>query len=327
MGILNPRTRIMDVVMTSNGRASLASGGLSISYASFTDGQTYYDPASVSGSYDFATDRIMLETPSFLPQDTLAIITNDAGALLPASAFGINVDSEGRVYEASGIASEEVGETLASYIGGSTAISGLVNGELFSSAVSKVTNMFQTAFQYNTIIGSRDPLDDETEFLINPNSASFKVPDITGSLSVASINVADSIFFDRKFANLPQFRFLPPVARDSGKKIEIGEYDNIKGFNRYPYERLKVDLGIDTIYEKKNKTINFQKTSDTNDIVCQMYEITTDTVVKLDAVDYGEVNDQQDLDHPRKRIVFFGKVFLDDTDTVTFVSLFTVVFD
>lgn len=310
----------MDVVMTPIGRAALANGGLDVSYASFTDGQTYYDPSSISGSYDFATDRIFLEAPASLPQDTLAMITDDSGDLIPVSAYGTNTDAEGHVFVWSG-------ELINDSIGGSTNINGLISGEDFSSSVSDVTNMFQTSFSYNTIIGSRDPLDDEEDFLINPNSASFQVPDITSSFSVTSINVADSIFFDRKFANLPQFRFLPPVVRTGGSNVKIGEYDSLKGFNRYPYERLKIDLGIGTKDVKENKKIIFQKTSNTNDIVLQLYEITNSTVTKLDAVDYGEVTDLTDTERSQKRIVFFGKVFLDDTDTVTFINLFTVVID
>jgi hypothetical protein len=311
MGILNSKTRIVDVVMTPLGRASLSQGGLKVAYASFTDGQAYYDPGSVSGSYDTAADRIYLESPPSLPQDTLAIVTDDSGRLIPADAFGTSLGSDGTVY-----------------VSGSGAVTGYQTGNAFSSAVSNITNMFQTSFAYNTIIGSRSPLDNESTFEVSPTTASFYIPPTTSSLSVTSINTADSIFFDRKFANLPQFRFLPPVVQNAGKTQNLGNFRNAKQFNSYPYETLKTEVfGTDAKPAKQRADIQFVKTSDSNDIVLQMYEITNNGLTKLDAVDYGEVVDSSDKNHPRKRIVFFGKVFIDDTETPTYINLFTVVLD
>lgn len=58
-----------------------------------------------------------------------------------------------------------------------------------------------------------------------------------------------------------------------------------------------------------------------------MYEVTNNGVTKLDAVDYGEFVDYTDREHPQKRVLFFGKVFLDNTETATYVNIFTVVLD
>lgn len=311
MGILNSKTRIMDIVMTPIGRASLAKNGLKVAYASFTDGQAYYDPSSISGSYDSASNRIYLEAPSSMPQDTLAIVTDDSGNLIPANAFGTSLGSDGTVY-----------------IEGSLAVDAYQTGSAFSSAVSNITRMFQTSFSYNSIIGARQPLDVTDSFEISLTTASFFLPPATSSLSVTSINTADSIFFDRKFANLPQFRFLPPVVKNEGRTQNLGQFSNAKQFNSYPYSLLKSEtLGTDSNPKKQRADISFTRTSDSNDIVLQMYEINNGGIVKLDAVDYGEIVDSDDKNHSRKRIIFFGKVFVDDTETPTYINLFTVVLD
>jgi hypothetical protein len=328
MGILNPKTRIVDVSLTPFGRAALARDGLNISYASFTDGQTYYDPSSISGSYDAASDRIFFESPASLPQDLLALVTDDSGKLVPAKVFGEN---SSYTYSGDG--------TLFS---GLTELGILINTSSFSSAVTAVSEYFQRSFSYNTIIGTKSPLDNSPDFIITPTTASFFINNMTSSLetgkivtdddgteaSVVSINTADSLFFDKRFANLPQFRFMPPVSRVAGSQNQIGEYSNLKSFNRYSYSQLKSDvLGTDSKPVAQRVEVEFSDTSSTNDIVMQMFEIKTGGVTKLDAVDYGEITDLSDAQRPSKRIIFFGKVFTDEYETSTFINLFTVVLD
>lgn len=312
MGILNSRNRIMDVIMTPNGRSALAAGGLGIAYASFTDGQAFYDSSSVSGSYDTATDRIYLEAPFSLPQDTLAIVTDDSGKLIPVSAFGTNVGSDGTLY-----------------LSGSRPVSGSEVGTGFSSAVESVANMFQTSFNYNTIIGTKDPLDQDPDFLISPTEATFYLKnEMQEDLSVTDVNAADSLFFDRRFSNLPQFKFLPPVTSVNGNVRPLARFNNIREFNSFSYSNIKQELaGSSNESAKQKKDIIFQDTTVSNDIVMQMYEVNESGVTKLDAVDYGEVVDTSDPTRPQKRVIFFGKVFLDQTLTATYVNLFTVVLD
>lgn len=316
MGILDPKKRIMDVVLTPNGRAALARGGLNVSYASFTDGQSYYDPSSISGSYDTATDRIYLEAPSSLPQDTLAIVTDDSGNLIPASAFGTDIDSSGALYDAT------------NSILGNRSVKGYQTGSAFSSAVQNVLNMFKTSYEYNSIIGTKSALDDSENFLIVPSTGSYTATASTSSLSVSSINSADSLFFDKRFSNLSQFKFLPPVVSNSTGTRVLGRFVNIKEYNRYTYADMKEEIfGTDTSPVSPRRDFYFTETSDSNDIVIQMYEVNTNGITKLDAVDYGEITDLLDRERPTKRVIFFGKLFSDDTETSTYVNLFTMVID
>lgn len=314
MGILDPKKRVMDIAITPFGRESLSKGGLNIAYATFTDGQAYYDPSSITGSYDTATDRIYFEAPASLPHDLFCLSTDDTGKLLPAKVFGTSITSDGSLYE--------------STIEGNTPVVGLQSGSVFSSAVDSVISLFQQSFDYSAIIGSRDPLDENADFIVTPNTASFDVPLDVYTNDFESINNVDSLFFDKRFANLPQFKYLPPFTTKNGTRSNLGKFQNVKRFNDYTLKDLKRDVfGTNADPVRQRFDVEFEETTDTNDITLQMYEITPNGVTKLDAVDFGEVIDRSDKNRPQKRIIFFGKVFLDDTLTATYVNLFTVVLD
>jgi hypothetical protein len=313
MGFLDSKKRIMDVVMTPIGRASLSNGGLTIAYATFTDGQTYYDPSSISGSSDEAVNRVLLESPASLPQDTFALVTDDTGKLVPIDAFGIRVTDNGDLFQ------------------GGKDITRFNNTGSFSSAISTVSNMFQQSTTYNTIIASRDPLDVSPNFIVSSNTASFQIDNghpFKPSDKPKTVNSAPSVFFDKRLANFAQFKFLPPVVSVNNTQSRLGRYENIKEFNQYTYKDLVNEtLGTDANPVKQRVDIEITDTTDTNDLVIQLLETNNEGIIKLDAVDYGQVTVSSDRAHPIKRIIFYGKVFVDETGSPTFVNIFTMVID
>jgi hypothetical protein len=313
MGFLNSKTRIMDVVMTPLGRASLATGGLTVSYASFTDGQTYYDASSISGSYDDAVDRVFLESPPSLPQDTYAIVTDDTGQIIPVDAFGTKVTAKGDLFQ------------------GGKDVTRLNNTGSFSSAISSVTNLFQDSMRFGTIIASRDPLDDHPDLILSTTTASFQINNSEPfdlDDKPISVNAAPSLFFDKRLTNFAQFTYLPPTVKKNDVYSKLGRYKNIKSHDRYTYNDLKNDLqGKSGTPKRQRVDIEITDTSETNDIVIQLFETNNNGIIKLDAVDYGQFVDSKDRDHPSKRVIFYGKVFVDETGSPTFVNLFTMVID
>lgn len=325
MGLLNQRTRIVDVALTPVGRAALAVGGLKVSYASFTDAQTYYDPSSISGSSDDSVSRIFFESQPSMPYDVLSLTTDDSGKLIPATAFagnGLSLTSNGDIYDSA----------TSTDVIGNRAITRIKDPAAFSSAVASVTSIFNDALNYNTLLATQDPIDDnDDEFLLSVTTASFTIKNnnqFTNGLRPIDVDDADGLFFDKRFANAAQFKFLPPVTRINNVTSSLGDYRNIKSFNEYTYQDLKDEvLGTDSNPVKQRVDIEITKTSITNDIVIQMFEINNNGVIKLDAVDYGEIVDIKDVDHPLKRVIFFGKVYIDSTETPTFINLFTMVID
>jgi hypothetical protein len=98
-GILNSKTRIMDVVLTVEGRRQLASGKFVPQFASFTDRHVFYAKDAASGSDD-ASSYIYFEAGNRV-QDQIVIENDDSGLLVPYDGNTSRVSTDGRVYSAS----------------------------------------------------------------------------------------------------------------------------------------------------------------------------------------------------------------------------------
>ena len=70
-GILDSKTRILDTIVTQEGRRQLASGDFQVEFVTFTDGATFYQASVASGSAD-AGARIYFEATSN-PKDSIVI--------------------------------------------------------------------------------------------------------------------------------------------------------------------------------------------------------------------------------------------------------------
>jgi len=81
MGILDNKTRILDAILTAEGRRQIAEGTFNVTHVTFEDGSMVYQPDADEGHVD-PTDRVYLEA-STLPQDQIIFETNDAGRLVP----------------------------------------------------------------------------------------------------------------------------------------------------------------------------------------------------------------------------------------------------
>ena len=79
-GILDNKTRIMDVIITQEGRRQMAAGNLRAEFLSFTDGAVFYQKSGSHGSAD-PTDRIYFEAVSKL-NDMITLENDDSGNLI-----------------------------------------------------------------------------------------------------------------------------------------------------------------------------------------------------------------------------------------------------
>ncbi len=82
----------------------------------------------------------------------------------------------------------------------------------------------------------------------------------------------------------------------------------------------------------KGTEINFSNTSLDNNVVCQVWEITSGSIEKLRMIDFGEFQDSdptsdKSLESPGKHCFFVGKLYNNAKEEPTFVNVFTVVFD
>ena len=316
-GILDSKTRIVDIVMTSEGRSLLSQGIFDVSYASFTDRDTFYDASSISGSSDSANDRIFLEAPTSFSHDNLVIRTDDSGFLVPFEYLGTQISSDGDVAQ-QGVA---------------VSFNELSNYQEFYDTIKLLTGKFVNNFNKHGIIASKT-LTSDTQFKTSKDSLKFTITNDKpfGLVKpITTIEGADPLFLDKRLSHMPQFKFLPPVVEISeGRRREIGKFNDIKKFKNYTIDQLKHDV-IGTTPSNSKKEVDetrITSTSDTNDMVLQFFELgnVNKPIIKLETVDFGEFT-TNNSDHPSQRVVFVGKLFFDTFGAATFINLFTVVID
>ena len=314
--ILDNKTRVMDVVVTREGKRQLVTGEFKISYATFTDKHTFYDRNSISGSFDEATTRQFMEATS-LAFDQITIEKNDNGAVIPfatiTTADGVRVNAAGGNITADGQiltqASTPEYDKLSSYLIQST----LEN------------------FKKQMIISSRDPLDDSETFELSVNSLTFNYGNrgpIVGPDVVSTVDQADSVFTDKRFSNAPNFMFLPPVAKSNSGVSPVGQYQDIRKASEYTYTDIMKDL-VGRVPDQPicpNQVIEFVETTISNDICIQAFEI-GENLRKLDMVDFGFVTDTSGPTPITKRVVFLGKIYVDRFGASNFANIFTLVLE
>ena len=94
-GILDNKKRIMDTIVTQEGRRQRSSGNFTIKYASFTDGNVFYEADLSKGTTD-ATLRIPFETVNKF-QDNIVFETDDSGNLLGFQGDGVELNPDGSI--------------------------------------------------------------------------------------------------------------------------------------------------------------------------------------------------------------------------------------
>ena len=324
-GILNNKTRIIDVFLTKEGRKQLAQQDLKFSYYSFSDLSAIYDLSTVISSSEYdQTDRFILEAGS-LPQDSITFESNDSGKLIGFPVSGTTGYSflEGQIYQknVSGSHSLITDDDFSS----------LAGNILFSSSID--------AFKKQYILKSPTLSDDKVrQFIIGPettteNPVEFTITDVqpfdNSELLEAKIEQIESFYQDKKLSHLPNFNFLPPVNKlrvGETDRVPLGDYVNIGQKSITSYEELFNDELKYFQNHGFSKSINFVETSNDNNLVCQFFEVKDNEIQKLDVIDFGEFPNP-DSAGLTKHVFFVGKVFIDGNNNRTFVNMFTLVFD
>jgi hypothetical protein len=330
-GILDSKSRVLDTIITLDGKRQLSLGGLNIKYVTFTDATVFYQLDAISGSAD-ATLRTYLEN-CHLPQDQITFKSNDGNLI---STFAINdiTIKHGQVFQ------QNFSQSLSSNSITGSALHNISDNLLLSSIDNYVKQM---------PIGTIDLLNDEG-FAIGNDNIEF---DITNDLPIkrseqfATISSLEDLQFDPRLSHLINFKFLPPVNKIN-EQIDKSDYSSFSRFllgNYEAYGTVKLNSINHITFQneliqkygnKYVKTVKFDPTSRTNSIFMQIFEISNENIVKLDVIDYGiwhtpmtysEVSGYNTIS-PICQIFFVGKSLLKpDTGTYTFIHMFTLVFE
>lgn len=327
MGILDSKTRILDTVVTLEGRRQISTGKLKVEWISLTDTATFYEADLVSGSTD-ATRRIYLEA-CHLPQDQITFEADDSGRLKPFhNARGIQVKG-GKIFA-----------DTVNITGSFANDSELIENDQFASMASSLLSSSLDNFKKMHVIATRDPIFEDSEFLAGPSSMRFVITDddpiSDNAAQSANINHLESFFQDRRLLHIDNFMYLPPLTKvtdpsvdltnlDDTRKFRLGEYTALGPIGKTDYSDFEEEL---MTAERTGfcKIVRFDPTSHHNRIVTQFFEIRKNDILKLDAIDFG-THTTDDPEFPIKKVYFLGKIMTDDYGNFTFIHLFTLVFE
>ena len=310
-GILDKKTRFMDTFLTDRGRQELAKGELRFAFATFSDYATFYEASDEDPSVaKDATTRIQFEAAN-RPQDlVIPEFDDDGGMFFPAGGFDI---VNGQLKVLSGTTSLQKGEDLVA--SSSTAISDSVN-----------------SFVDMRPLRSEEAVAKTTGFSISQNSKTFIIntskPIPKSKPNQMMLENAESLWQDKKLSHVINYQHLPPVNKITNQELRV--YPKLQQPAPMSYNDLRLELdgntsiGWDGVGEPAE--ISFDKTSESNNLVCQVWEITSSSMEKLRMIDFGEFEDADPFS-PGKHVFFVGKLYDDDAGDKTFINLFTVVFD
>jgi hypothetical protein len=353
----------MDIIVTAEGKRQAAQGNLRIKYATFTDRHTFYqqDPDDPSIAEDHSNriffeavakdqDRIIVET------DAILEIEGSPDRILPFRGKDFQV-VQGTIVTGS-VSTISSGRKFSPYIPGQLTGSVILSGSHIPQKSDEILETITRHFSDQMIIGDRDPFSDGAGFeltIIPGPKGTGRNREIIGYTSEGGapiykttptfdvsdffpFNFADSdvgkegtmessesFFIDRKLQHLPNFKFLPPVNQllpEERVPSQLGSYPNVQQQGLGTIQDLEASLE-----NKPYIDIDFTVTSRDNNIISQVFEFGTDNKVrKLSIIDYGEFVDQDPLS-PGKRVYFVGKIYKDMYGALTFINMFTIVFD
>lgn len=315
-GILDNKERMIDFIMTEEGKRQAASGQMKIEYAAFTDMHTFY---AASGTLmpniaEDASGRIFFEATNRF-QDVIVPELEAGMSLRPFRTA--DFDFDGKV-----IAS---GTFRVGYEKKANIITGSKITNISDRSLSGITSNFNDL----RVLGTKDPFATTSGFETSITTGSFyfwdKMPmGRSYDGSPTALEDCESLFADRRFSHFSNFSYLPPVNKPSegapnGKPL--GMYPKLNEAPIMTFQDLEKSLK-----EKQKVEIDFTDTSRENNLIGQIFEYDSTGIDKLSIIDFGEFDDDDPFSRG-KRVFFVGKILRDANGAETFMNIFTVVFD
>ena len=318
-GFLDPKSRVLDAIITPTGRSKMLNGGLDIRFVSFTDISQLYDK-DANGIYVERPAKLNTEAVS-TPNDEIFQTTDDNGKIKSYATIEKTDDEyESFILEALG-----PNWTAKEYSSGFIEESvGLETNELNYHKLSyDYITTVQDSFKNQYIIKTVDKSKIDTGFRVEPTLLNYEIIEgrpFSTEPDISTISDADSLFADKRLSTVPNFKYLPPVQRENSLSnyINFGNYANFSEQN---------DIGEFTFEQNlknlENYELKFSKYTENNDLVIQIFESKNGKNTKLDVINYGKflLNPGEKL----KDLYFVGKLYFDEFEVPTFINIFTLV--
>ena len=316
-GILNNKERILDFIVTQEGKRQAGIGELKFKYATFTDRHTFYESSGSLTNPDLAADasnRIFFEAGN-----------RHQDVIVPELEAGFSL----RPFRASNFEMSGGTNTSGTFRTGINQTPNVLSGSALGPALAGLLDGVTNNFTDQRIIGTIDEFSFYQTMEISPATGTFDITNQTqyfrgNKKGEADLDGVPSIFSDHRFADFANFLYLPPVSDPRPGELA----GDLMGY--YPRLNEEQVLSLDelmlSLKGKDVQTFNFSKTSRSNNIIVQFFEQDNSGVEKLSVIDFGSFDDDEPLSQG-KRVLFIGKIKRDSHGAETFLCLFTVVID
>lgn len=206
-GILDSKTRVIDSVITQEGKRQITNGGLRPVFASVSDRHSFYEYDAVSGSTD-ASKRLYFESPIESINDSIMMETNDSGKLLGYAVQGpVFYNNAGVVTGRESVSGSLVYATSENFEGFASLATGII-----TSSIDRIKNLY--------MIGTRDQGEaDDLQMELSKDSYTFTLNNIFPFLdgptdATSNVDFIEPLFWDKRLSDIDNFRYLPPITDD-----------------------------------------------------------------------------------------------------------------
>tara|TARA_B100001248_G_C27392366_1_gene463225 strand:+ start:576 stop:1517 length:942 start_codon:yes stop_codon:yes gene_type:complete len=310
-GILDPKKRIIDALITVDGRRQMAARTIDISFATFSDEGLFYDSEDGTSARDISNLPIF-EVAS-LPRDVIIPEVDDDGA------FSMNLSDGNKVVNGRKVISGALDTISVDENGARTVVkvdqvlTGAIN--VYSGTLDVLTSAKKHFDQLN-ILRTDDGIVD-SGFDVSANNLFLETEE-----REIGLKVLRPLVFDDSINHIINTKYLPPeVSTDTGEDMPLG---NFPRFNKPPYNNYKTFEEKELLTAISSETVDFNSTGNSNNLLGQFFEVGSDGTQKLAIVDYGEFIDENSVIH---RVFYLGKPIRDPNGTMKFCRLFTLVFE
>jgi len=310
-GILDTKRRIIDALITQDGRRQMAANTIDLSFATFSDEGLFYD------SEDGVSARDISNLPIFevmsLPKDVIIPEVDDDGAFSLNLADG-NKIVHGRKVISGALDTIRVDENgVRTVVKVNSVLTGAIN---VYSGTLECMDTARKHFQQMKILKTDDGLLDSL-FRADVSSFRLETEEIERPLSAIR-----PLLFDDSINHIINTRYLPPeVTTDENKVVPLGDYPK---FTKEPYNNFESFREGELLDAISSQEINFTASGRSNNILGQVFEIGENGTSKLTVVDYGEFVSEVGKKY---RVFYLGKPLRDLNGTPKFCKMFTMVFE
>ena len=295
-GVLNSKSRILDVILTELGRDQMNRGEFEVSFVTFSDAGTEYvdDGTGVAAS---VKDRITFEAHSSPNDEIIPEIDNEGEFLLTKRVSPTLTVNNGILYEQSAT--------------GFTAIDAFTKIDKFTDLTTSRWNNLQ-------ILRSESSIPD---FDVSSETITLRTNLNSDDTLLQNVSMLKPILIDPRFAGNITTLYLPPVSLNNGNITPL------RAFNRFGKENT-LDNVLSEIQNKSRATqrieLGTQSTFKEYNIIAQAFMKKDQSVKKYLVVDGGEYKNEKN--QIVMQVFHLGFIFKDENGTSKFSRSYSLVF-